>query len=137
MKNYEKHIDLMELDESGIKREVAVLKRWKDGSVSYIQVDTLDKYDVGRIRSAIEGPLGDKYELHEILALTKLNNGMNALDFFHQLAKVKRPDGTRALPQSRRSVRNTRATGTGNTIGAEFSDPTSAAVDNDQAPSVL
>lgn len=128
MRNYDKHVRLVDYDGSGIKREIAVLKEFKDGTVSYIQLDLLDRFDLSRMRQAIEGPHGAQYELYEILSNINLSNGMNALDYFHQIAKIKPGDGT-VTPQvaPRRSVRNARKDDARTkVIGSEFSDPTSA-----------
>ena len=126
------HIFLFDIMGDGRFREVAVVKQVKnlDGSVRsvyYIDVALLDNVDKGRIKGIITSRHADKYELWDLLSQNVLNNGKNALDYFHQLTKVEHGKGA-----------NTTAPGAGlnsiaiegnSIIGSEFTDPTSASLD--------
>ena len=121
------HIFLADIDESGLLREVAVVKEFKDGSIYYIDVDPLHQIDKVRLKKIVTGPHSDKYSLWELLAMSKLSNGMNALDFFHSnCVKVKRPKGARAAAGGLESI-------SGNIgdamIGADFTNPSEATLD--------
>ncbi|AVH85375.1 hypothetical protein RsoM2USA_447 [Ralstonia phage RsoM2USA] len=90
-----KHVDYVDVNDDGVKEEIAVVKRWEDGSIAYIEVQGLDYIDKGRLKSIITGPHSDKYELFELMSQTTLRNGMNALDYFHEhLIKIKRAPGS-------------------------------------------
>ncbi len=88
------HIQYLDIDNSGILKEVAVVKSWGDGSISYIETGLLDQIDKGRLKTILSSPHANKYELWELLSMSKLNNGMIALDYFHQLTKKKNAKGS-------------------------------------------
>ena len=91
------HIFLCDVDDSGLLREILVVKQFKDGSMYYIDIDPLHQIDKVRIKKIVKSQHADKYAAWELMAMNKLSNGMNALDFFHSnCVKVKRPKGARA-----------------------------------------
>ncbi len=122
-----KHVDYLDVEDNGQLREVAVVKRWEDGSVSYIDVSLLDNVDKGRLKYIIEGVHADKYQLFELLSQARLNNGLNALDYFHPIVKMKRAPG-HVNTTTGGGLSTVRAGGLGSLIGAEFSDPSKAEV---------
>lgn len=89
------HIEYQDVDGTGVLKEVAVVKRWEDGSFSYIETGILDNIDRSRLKAILVSPHADKYELWELLSMSKINNGMNALDYFHQLTKKKTVKGAK------------------------------------------
>jgi len=113
-------------------REVAVVKMAKtaDGtiqSVYYIDVGLCDQVDKGRMKTIVTSVHADKYELWDLLSQTTLNNGKNALDYFHQLVKVVHgPGAVTSSPASSLSLVRAES---GNMVGSEFTDPASGAVD--------
>jgi len=120
------HIYLCDIDDSGLLREVALVKEFKDGSIYYIDVDPLHQIDKARLKKIVSGPHSDKYSLWELLAMSKLSNGMNALDFFHSnCVKVKRPKGARASAGGLADAYNVSDT----MIGSDFSNPAEAMLD--------
>jgi hypothetical protein len=127
------HIEYIDVNEDGVLEEIAVVKRWEDGSLSYILVSSLGGIDKGRLLKIITSPHADKYELWDLMAQIKLTNGMNALDFYHQnLIKIKRVKGS--VSQSLGSAfRNTKMMNVenGQMVGSDFSDPTSAQLSHD------
>ncbi len=116
-----KHIEYKDIDNSGVLKEVAVVKRWEDGAVSYIETGVLDSIDRGRLKSILQSPHADKYELWELLSMSRINNGMNALDYFHQLTKKVNPKGSvqRVLGGSIRDA----APVSDKQIGSDFTNP--------------
>lgn len=90
------HIYLCDIDDTGFLKEIAVLKKFQDGTIYYILVEGLDKVDKGRLKKIVSSVHATKYELFEIMSMSKLSNGINCLDYFHQnFVKVKRPKGAK------------------------------------------
>jgi hypothetical protein len=115
------HIEYIDIDGSGVLKEVVIVKRWEDDSFSYIETGALDAIDKGRLKNILVSPHADKYELWELLSMSKINNGMNALDYFHQLTKKKNPKGSteRVIGGSLRDARPV----SDKMIGSEFTNP--------------
>lgn len=89
------HIEQLDIDETGLLQEVAIVKREEDGTVHFIQVDSLHPLDKSRLKKIVTSQHADKYPLWELMSQAKLSNGMNALDFFHyNFVKVKRAPGS-------------------------------------------
>ena len=121
------HIYLCDIDDSGLLKEIMLVKKFKDGSIYYIEIDTLHQIDKGRIKKIVSSQHADKYEAWELLSQSKLSNGMNALDFFHSNnVRVKRPKGARASAGGLSSVQ---AYGSDSMVGADFTDPSAATLD--------
>lgn len=121
------HIFLCDVDDSGLLKEIMLVKKFKDGSIYYIEIDPLHQIDKGRIKKIVSSQHADKYEAWELLSQTKLSNGMNALDFFHSNnVRVKRPKGARASAGSLESVQ---AYGNDKMIGSDFVNPAEATLD--------
>lgn len=122
------HIFLCDIDDSGLLKEIMLVKKFKDGSIYYIEIDPLHMIDKGRIKKIVSSQHADKYECWELLSQAKLSNGMNALDFFHSNnVRVKRPKGARA---STGGLETIAAYGdTGKMIGSEFVNPAEAMLD--------
>ena len=123
------HVELLDVDDNGVVREIAIVKREKAGTIHYIDIDKLSHIDKVRLRNILASPHANKYELWELLSMTTINNGMNALEFFHNnFVKVKRPVGARATSSSISSIAPAPAA-SGNMIGSEFSNPSEAELD--------
>jgi hypothetical protein len=89
-----RHVWLIDWNDDGLLREVAVVMEASDGSIYGIEVDKLHPIDKSRLKKFITSVHADKYPLWELLSQGKLNNGINPLDFFHMnYVKVKRPRG--------------------------------------------
>jgi hypothetical protein len=115
------HVELKDVDGTGILREVVVMKRWDNGSYSYIETALLDNVDKGRLKGIITGPHADKYEAWELCELTNLSNGMNALDYFHQVTRHKREQGS--IASQGQGLSTVSAIRTSKIIGSEFTNP--------------
>lgn len=123
-----KHVFLCDWFDDGVLREIAVLMKSPDGAVYGIDVSNLHKIDKARLKRFITSVHADKYELWELLSRGTLNNGMNALDFFHQnYVKVKRPRGA-VVGGSLASI-DAYAGGGSSMIGSDYTDPRGAVLD--------
>lgn len=88
------HVKLIDWNDDGLLKEIAVVMEQQDGTIFGIEVDKLHPIDKARLKKVIMSVHADKYPLWELLSQGRLNNGMNALDFFHaNYVKVKRPRG--------------------------------------------
>lgn len=118
------HVEYIDVNDDGILEEIAVVKRWKDGSLSYIDVATLGNIDKARLKKIVSSQHSDKYDLWELMSQATLSNGMNALDFFHSnLVRVKRAEGSTSTSLGN-GLKNTRLMHVedGKMIGSEFVD---------------
>ena len=121
-----KHVFLIDWNDDGLLKEIAVVMETTDGTIFGIQVDRLHPIDKGRLKKVVTSVHADKYPLWELLSQGKLNNGMNALDFFHtNYVKIKRPRGAvvgGGLATIQLDLDD------GKQIGSQFSDPRGAVV---------
>lgn len=121
------HVFLCDTDDSGLLKEILLVKKFQDGTIYYVDIDPLHNIDKGRIKKIITSQHADKYECWELLSMSKLSNGMNALDFFHSNnVKIKRPRGARAASIGLADIK---AYGSDNIIGSEFVNPAEATLD--------
>ena len=130
------HIYFFDVTGDGRLREVAVVRAVKnpDGtvrSVYYIDVALMDQVDKGRMKGIITSRHADKYELWDLLSQNTLNNGKNALDYFHQMVKVEHGRG--AVNTSMGGGLGGVAVESSQMIGSEFTDPTSASIETQAA----
>ena len=124
-----KHIFLIDWNDDGLLKEIAVVMEAPDGSIYGIEVDKLHPIDKARLKKFIVSVHADKYPLWELLSQGQLNNGLNPLDFFHMnYVKIKRPRGA-ILGGGLATVD---VYGSDKIIGSEFSDPRGAQVSKDQ-----
>lgn len=88
------HVFMIDVQDNGQFREVAVLKEDKNtGTVVYIDVALLDNFDKGRLKKIVTSVHADKYALWELMSQVQLPNGINALDYFHQMTRTKAGPG--------------------------------------------
>ena len=116
-----KHVFLIDWSDDGILKEIAVVMEAQDGTLFGIEVEKLHPIDKARLKKVITSVHADKYPLWELLSQGRLNNGMNALDFFHaNYVRVKRPRGA-VIGGGLASVAID--LDDGKQIGSSFSDP--------------
>lgn len=130
------HVFLIDWNDDGILKEIAVVLEDPQGSIYGIEVDKLHPIDKGRLKKFLVSIHADKYPLWELLSQGQLNNGINPLDFFHMnYVKVKRPRGA-ILGGGLASVEvYGDDTMIGTTIsGQKVSDPRGAQVTNERPP---
>lgn len=121
------HIFHCDIDDTGLLREIAVVKQLKDGTLYYIDIEPQHPVDKARLKKAVMSQYAAERPLWEILSNITLSNGMNALDFFHSnCVKVKRPKGAKVTNGSLESIS---AGGTDKMIGSDFVNPAEASLD--------
>lgn len=118
------HVELKDVDGSGILREVVIMKNWDNGSYSYIETALLDNIDKGRLLGIVTGRGADKYEAWELCEMVTLSNGMNALDYFHQVTRHKREQGSN-MSQGK-GLNTVAAIRNHAIIGSDFTNPAEA-----------
>lgn len=129
-----KHVFLIDWNDDGLLREIALVMEAPDGTMYGIEVDKLHPIDKARLKKFLVSVHADKYPLWELLSQGKLNNGVNPLDFFHMnYVKIKRPHGA-ILGGGLASIEV--YSQSDKMIGSEFSDPTSGTL-SEQPPSAL
>jgi hypothetical protein len=123
-----RHVFLVDWDDNGIYKEIALVMEAGDGTLYGIEVDKLHPLDKGRLKKFLVSVHADKYPLWELLSQGRLNNGVNPLDFFHtNYVKVKRPKGA-VLGGGLATVEVYTAE---RQIGSEFADPRGGVVSNE------
>ena len=128
-----RHVWLIDWNDDGLLKEIAVVMETQDGTLFGIDVAQLHPIDKARLKKVIMSVHADKYALWELLSQGRLNNGMNALDFFHaNYVKVKRPRGA-VIGGGLASVELD--LDDGRLIGSSFSDPRGAVV-HGEAPTM-
>lgn len=87
------HVFYVDVNDNGQFKEVAIVKEWPNGSLSYIDIALIDQVDRGRLKKVLTGGHADKYPLWELLSMERLSNGKNGLDYFHQMVRTKKAPG--------------------------------------------
>lgn len=116
------HIEYLDVDGSGIKKEIVVLKKWDNGALTYIDLTMVDKIDKARLKQVLQHPgaQNPSMQLYQIMSTITLSNGLNALDYFHaNHAKQYRPVSFDGVMRGGLDEVDTRIVST-NVIGAEF-----------------
>jgi len=94
---------LVDLYDNGIGHEVIVMKEDKtNGDFYYIKVESLDDVDRKRMQTILMRRDARSLELWDLMSNITLGNGVNALEYFHQLVKIKTKSGKHISPTSGR-----------------------------------
>ena len=93
------HIFWIDLEGKGMFTECAVMKRDRMGNVYFFPLKALDKVDKGRMARVVKNRNANSFELWDLMSQITLNNGVNALEYFHQLVEMITPGGERIRPQ--------------------------------------
>jgi hypothetical protein len=93
------HIYWIDLEKNGVYTECAVMKRDPMGNVYFFPVKSLDDIDNRRLYRILTNRNAQAFELWDLMSQITLNNGVNALTYFHQLVKVITPGGKVMRPQ--------------------------------------
>ena len=88
------HVYWADITGNGLIQEVIVIAHAPNGTVWFVPVNSLDHIDRARIFRLINDRTSTMLPLYEIMSHTRLNNGVNALEYFHQLTKMMTPSGT-------------------------------------------
>lgn len=87
------HVYWADIKGQGLMQEVVVVAHNPNGSVWFIPVESLDNIDRQRMFRLITDRTAQMLPLYEIMAHVRLNNGINALEYFQQLVKFMTPTG--------------------------------------------
>lgn len=88
------HVEWIDLHNDGVAHEIIILSRnINNGDLYFIAMQDLDQIDRLRMARVLRKKDAGKLPLWELLSNETLKNGMNALDFFHQLAKLRTVNG--------------------------------------------
>jgi len=93
------HIFWIDLRQDGTFTECAVMKRDKLGNVFYFPLTAIDDIDKKRLHKIVTNRNAVHFELWDLMSNITLNNGVNALSYFHQLVRVMTPAGQSRRPQ--------------------------------------
>lgn len=93
------HIKWIDLKNDGVLIECAVMKEDSFGNIYFIQVNQLDSIDRRRLARILQNRNAQNFELWDLMSNITLNNGINALTYFHQLVKVITPMGVVSSPK--------------------------------------
>lgn len=111
------HIYWIDFKGDGVYTECAVMKKDGFGNVYYFPLKALDDIDKRRLARILTNRNATHFELWDLMSNITLNNGVNALSYFHQLVQVVTPSGRVMKPQE--GVVGTNS-GTIDTRGADY-----------------
>ena len=94
------HVQWIDLKGNGVLTECAVLKEDGFGNTFYIEIPKLDGIDKNRLLRIVSNRNARNFPLWDLMSQVTLNNGINALEYFHQLVKVITPEGVIMNPRS-------------------------------------
>jgi len=93
------HLFWIDLANDGIYTECAVMKKDGLGNIYFFPLNALDKIDKGRLARILSNRNANTFELWDLMSQITLNNGVNALTYFHQLVELITPNGKRMRPR--------------------------------------
>lgn len=95
------HIAWADLHNNGVLVEIAVIALdQKNGDLHFISIAALDNVDKERLVKIIQKRDAQKYPLWDLMSMSTLKNGMNALEYFNQLIKVRSVSGQIFTPNA-------------------------------------
>lgn len=94
------HVQWIDLAGNGVMVECAIMKTDAHGNLYYIELPRLDRIDRNRMVKILMDRNAPNFELWDLMSQRSLNNGMNALEYFHQLVKVITADGVIMNPRA-------------------------------------
>lgn len=94
------HVYWIDLKGDGVLYECAVLKEDSFGNTYYIELPMLDDIDKKRLGRIVTNRNAPNFELWDLMSQVTLNNGINALEYFHQLVKVITREGVVMNPRA-------------------------------------
>ena len=93
------HIEWLDLKGDGLMSECAIVKKDQHGNISFFELGKIDGIDKQRVARMVQGRNAETFELWDLMSQTTLNNGVNALQYFHQLVRVISADGVIYTPK--------------------------------------
>jgi len=94
----EPHIFWIDLEGNGVLVQCAVMKRDEQGNIYYIPLENMDDIDRMRLLRIIKNRNATNFELWDLMSNITLNNGENALTYFHQMVLVITASGVKTTP---------------------------------------
>lgn len=94
------HVEWLELNGDGLMHECAIMKRDRNGNTHYLEIAKLDKIDKSRLTRILSSRNATQMELWNLMGDVTLNNGVNALEYFHQMVRVISEAGAIYNPRS-------------------------------------
>ena len=95
------HIAWADIQNNGVLIEIAVVALdEKNGDLYFIPIAALDNVDRDRLIKIITKRDAHKYPLWDLMSGSTLKNGINALEYFSQLVKVRSVSGQIFTPNS-------------------------------------
>ena len=94
------HVEWIDLSGNGTLTECAILKKDNEGNLYFFELNKLDAIDRQRLFNIISKRHANQFPLWDLLAQHTLGNGMNALNYFHQLVKVITSGGSIIDPKA-------------------------------------
>lgn len=97
------HIAWADIHSNGVLTEIAVMGvDNRSGDLYFIPIVALDTIDRERLLKIISKRDAGRYELWDLMSSTTLKNGINALEYFNQLVKVRSVSGQIFTPNAGR-----------------------------------
>ena len=93
------HLRRLDLKGDGILHECAIMKTDPNGNIYFFKVEPLDHVDKKRLRDILVSRNATMFPLWDLMRQNRLGNGINALDYFHQLVRVLTTSGSIMEPQ--------------------------------------
>lgn len=93
------HIKWIDLHNNGTLIECAVMNEDALGNLTFIQVNQLDAVDRRRLLKIITSRTATQFPLWDLMSNITLNNGVNALTYFHQLVRTISRSGVISSPR--------------------------------------
>ena len=87
------HIEWLDLKDNGMMVECAIMREDASGNIYFFELGALDSIDKQRVSRLVRSRNAPTMELWDLMSNTTLNNGCNALTYFHQLVNVISPAG--------------------------------------------
>ena len=94
----EPHIFWIDLEQNGVLVQCAVMRRDDQGNIYYIPLENMDDVDRMRLLRIIKNRNATNFELWDLMSNITLNNGVNALEYFHQMVVVMTASGVKSTP---------------------------------------
>ena len=99
-KGAQPHVEWIDLQGNGVMVECVVMKRDGFGNIYFVEIPSLDAIDKTRMARILANRNANNFELWDLMSQITLNNGVNALVYFHQLVKIITPDGVIMNPRA-------------------------------------
>jgi len=88
------HLRWLDIDGKGLDSMVAIVKEDAvTGDIYFINLNHIDNIDRKRLFTILRKRTAEQFPLWDLMSQTTLGNGMNALEYFHQMVKVKTKNG--------------------------------------------